>query len=436
MKTRLAALLLGLAFACGLPAEETAAPAMPPDGGQLTAAQLEQLVGPIALYPDALIALILPAATTPADIVLAARYLKDAGDPAAVASRSWDESVKSLVHYAEVVKWMDENLAWTKQLGEAFAQQPAEVMQAIQRLRAKARAAGTLQDSPQQQVLADGDMLMIVPTQPSVLYVPYYDPLVVYAPPPDYYGAMTYVSFSSPFAAGPWLAFDCDWRQRTIWTAERYRNSRDHHDWRHPIFPGQPGYVADPDRHPWRPPSNVTRPPLVNAPRRDDITRPAPINTAPRPTITRDDRPDRSNDPHGQPQRNDGRALDPARTGGVAIAPAPATTATPATTPPPARRVDSGRDHSDSGDRQNRPVSVQNPPSAPPATRVIPVQNAPIGPMVPAPASNSLPQIRMPVAAPAAPTATPPPAAPPLPATDDRKRSVPVDSDQKKPQAN
>src|SRR4051794_28232787 len=120
MKTRLLSLLT-FVFALGLRADvPPAAPFAPEaiDGSKLTTEQLDQLLGPIALYPDALIALILPATTAPADIVLAARYLKDNGDPAEVASRSWDESVKSLVHYAEVVKWMDDNLTWTKQLGE------------------------------------------------------------------------------------------------------------------------------------------------------------------------------------------------------------------------------------------------------------------------------------------------------------------------------
>src|SRR4051812_39182003 len=105
MKTRLLA-LLSLASAVVLRADVPSAPPVAPeavDSMKLTAAQLDQLLGPIALYPDALIALILPAATAPADVVLAARYLKDSGDPAEVSSRSWDESVKSLVHYAEVV---------------------------------------------------------------------------------------------------------------------------------------------------------------------------------------------------------------------------------------------------------------------------------------------------------------------------------------------
>src|SRR5262249_44325448 len=105
--------------------------------------ELEQLVGPIALYPDALIAIILPAATVPTDIVLAARSVREnPGDRSQIEHRGWDASVKSLTSYPDVLKWMDENLQWTQQLGEAFLVQPADVMEAIQRLRAKAREAG------------------------------------------------------------------------------------------------------------------------------------------------------------------------------------------------------------------------------------------------------------------------------------------------------
>lgn len=110
---------------------------------KLSDAQLETLLGPVALYPDALIALILPASASSSDIVLAARYLAANQDPQQLDAQAWDESVRSLARYPDVIKWLDENLAWTQQLGTAFLAQPAEVMQAVQRLRARARAAGT-----------------------------------------------------------------------------------------------------------------------------------------------------------------------------------------------------------------------------------------------------------------------------------------------------
>lgn len=453
MKIRLIA-LLGLVFPLALRADLPVAPAAPTvpeatDSTRLTAGQLEQLLGPIALYPDALIALILPAATAPTDVVLAARYLKDDGDPAEVASRSWDESVKSLVHYAEVVKWMDDNLSWTKQVGEAFRDQPAEVMQAIQRLRAKARAAGTLTDSPQQQVVMDRDVISIIPAQPNTIYVPYYDPMIVYAPPPEYYGygSTSFITFSAPFAVGAWLRFDCDWRQRTVWTVDHHWAARDHHDWRHPVFPGQAGYVNDPNRHPWHPSSYAPRYPVANTFRRDDIARPAPIN-APRPAFAQNQIAvsDRRNDFQNRPQRPDHRPRDPNFVGPIAAATLPTTTApalapAPAPTPTaPVRRGDFNRgDRYDSGNRANRPVAFQNPPinrstvpvAAPfvppsqpvsnypfgraPSAAIVPAFTGPVVPSMPVRAASQPQPIRMPAVAPApAPAAPPPPpAAPP-----------------------
>jgi len=126
-----------------LPAQEPE-PAPDPALPLFTAEELEQLLGPIALYPDALIALILPATTAPSDLVLAARYLQAQGNAEQIDYQPWDDSVKALARYPTVVAWMDQNLAWTKQVGEAFASQPADVMNAVQRLRTQARAAGTL----------------------------------------------------------------------------------------------------------------------------------------------------------------------------------------------------------------------------------------------------------------------------------------------------
>ena len=120
---------------------------------QLSAEELNGLLAPIALYPDALVALILPASTVPTDLVLAARYVASNGDPAQVSNQPWDDSVKSLVRYPDVLKWMDQNLEWTTTVGEAFIAQPADVMNSIQRLRADAVAAGNLTDTPSSKSL-------------------------------------------------------------------------------------------------------------------------------------------------------------------------------------------------------------------------------------------------------------------------------------------
>lgn len=249
-----------------------------------TAAKLEQLLAPIALYPDALIAIILPASTAPTDIVLAARHLRDfPADRSQIEHRAWDESVKSLANYPDVVKWLDENLTWTKQVGEAFTSQPADVMQTIQRLRTKAQAAGTLVTTPQQEVIAEQSVIRIVPAQPNVIYVPYYQPEVVFIDRPVYY-PQPFLTFGAGVAVGSWLAFDCDWRGNSIWVGDRHRRWSGH-DWRRPVVPFasttiivQNGYARPPAVRQWRPPPQPMRGSAVvtwHSPR--EIVRPAPI---------------------------------------------------------------------------------------------------------------------------------------------------------------
>ena len=177
--------------------------------------QLDQLLGPIALYPDPLVALILPASTVPSDITLAARYLAANGAPGGIDAQPWDPSVKALAHYPEVVQWMNSNLDWTQALGAAFAQQPADVMKSIQQLRVQARAAGTLVDTPQQQVVLEGDDIRIVPAQANIIYVPEYDPAIVYETPVGYAGP--FITFGLGFPVGVWLGYQCDWDDFGIW---------------------------------------------------------------------------------------------------------------------------------------------------------------------------------------------------------------------------
>ena len=198
------------------PPPEPPAPPSQSAPPQLSPEELDTLLAPIALYPDALIALILPASTLPSDVVVAARYIASNGDPAQVANQPWDDSVKSLVRYPDVLSWMDQNLEWTTALGEAFVDQPADVMNSIQRLRAEAIAAGNLTDSPQQQVVQEETVIRIVPAQPDVIYVPQYDPDVVYVQPysQDFGPVLT---FGAGFAVGSWLNYDCDWDRRSIY---------------------------------------------------------------------------------------------------------------------------------------------------------------------------------------------------------------------------
>jgi hypothetical protein len=250
--------------------------------------QLDQLLGPIALYPDALVALILPAATVPSDVVLASRFLAANGKPENMANQPWDESVKSLAHYPEVVKWMDDNLEWTKELGEAFLAQPADVMNSVQRLRARARAAGSLIDTPQQQVVMEGETICIVPAQPNVIYVPSYDPEIVYVRNSAYYPEPL-LSFGLGFAVGSWLAYDCDWGQRVIWVGRR------NNGWRPPVLLTRPRYTSDPDWRHWQPSPRVhVRHPDSYRPR-PDVVRPRPYaEVSPRPSWPRQGAIDRS----------------------------------------------------------------------------------------------------------------------------------------------
>lgn len=148
--------------------------------------ELRQIVAPIALYPDPLLAQIFMASTYPVDVVLASRWLKgneglkgDALD-SALKDKEWDVSVKSLVHFPEVLFLLNDNLEWTNKLGYAFLNQRKEVMDAAQYLRQRAKEEGNLNSTPEQNVLVDDQGIRIEPASPTVVYVPAYNPAVVY----------------------------------------------------------------------------------------------------------------------------------------------------------------------------------------------------------------------------------------------------------------
>ncbi|HEX7417303.1 MAG TPA: DUF3300 domain-containing protein [Steroidobacteraceae bacterium] len=148
--------------------------------------ELDQMLAPIALYPDALLSQILMASTYPLEVVEAARWSRArpglSGDDAvrAAEGENWDPSVKSLVAFPQVLERMDENLPWTQALGDAFLDQQAQVMDTVQALRRRAEAAGNLRSDDRLRVLDSGSGLMLELLNPQVVYVPYYDPLVVY----------------------------------------------------------------------------------------------------------------------------------------------------------------------------------------------------------------------------------------------------------------
>ncbi len=186
---------------------------------KLGPAELQDLLAPIALYPDALIAIILPASTVPADVVIGSRFLESNTDISLVDAQPWDDSVKSLTRYPDVLFWMNENLEWTASVGEAFVVQPAEVMDAIQKLRVQAQILGNLVDTPQQNVVVREEIILIVPADPEVIYVPQYDPEVVYVETyqPNY---TPFITFGVGFAVGTWLSYDFDWNRQCVYRGD------------------------------------------------------------------------------------------------------------------------------------------------------------------------------------------------------------------------
>jgi len=156
---------------------------------QQTPDQLQQLVAPIALYPDSLVAQILAATTFPAEIVEADRWVQDHSDlkgdalAQAVDQQAWDPSVKALTGFPTVLGNMDKNISWTSSLGDAYYNQQQDVMNAIQVMRQKAQDSGNLKTTPQQTVQTQGSTIVIQPADPQVVYVPAYNPWGVYGYP-------------------------------------------------------------------------------------------------------------------------------------------------------------------------------------------------------------------------------------------------------------
>jgi len=172
------------------PAQAAPAPEapQPPPQPIYSQAELDQMLAPIALYPDSLLVQVLMAATYPMEIVEADRWLQANrglhGDQlaAAVDNQPWDPSVKSLINFPSVLGMMDQKLEWTQRLGDAFLAQESQVMDTVQKLRAKARAQGTLETTAQQRVVVEGPDIVVEPVDPLLFYVPVYDPLIVFGP--------------------------------------------------------------------------------------------------------------------------------------------------------------------------------------------------------------------------------------------------------------
>jgi hypothetical protein len=175
--------------------------------------ELDELLAPIALYPDPLLAELLPASTYPEEIEDAAAWLKMGGDVSRVDEQDWAESVRAIAHYPDILQWMSEYMDWTANLGDAFLNQPEEVAKSIQRLRWQAWTVGNLVSNDEQIVIIDGDYIQIIPAQPQYLYVPQYDASVVYVQAPIY---SPFVTFGIRLAIGGWLIMDFDWGRHQV----------------------------------------------------------------------------------------------------------------------------------------------------------------------------------------------------------------------------
>jgi len=257
--------LIMAALLCLLPLGALAqTPAAAPSQALLKPAELDQLVAPIALYPDPLLSEVLIASTYPLEVVQADRWaksnssLKGEALTAALAKQGWDDSVKALAQVPNVLTMMADQLDWTQKLGDAVLAQQSELMDAIQRLRGRAQANGKLQSTKEltvtvksaapaqggggqaQEGQAPAQYIVIEPTSPTEMYVPYYDPAVVYGawpypdyspyyfpPPPGYYagGAIAAgIAFGSAVAIGHAIWGNCDWGRRNINVANRNVN--------------------------------------------------------------------------------------------------------------------------------------------------------------------------------------------------------------------
>ena len=208
---------------------QTAAAPPPADSGSPTdpapqsAAELQSLVAPIALYPDALVAQILTASTFPDQIAIANYWMQQnksltgSALMQAVNKQSWDASVKALTEFPSVLNNLANNLTWTSSLGEAYHNQQAEVMTAIQTLRAQAKAAGNLKSSSQITVVQQSpETIVIQPANPQVVYVPEYNPAVIYGTPyvtPGYsagdVAAAGIIGFGAGIAVGALMSGGC-----------------------------------------------------------------------------------------------------------------------------------------------------------------------------------------------------------------------------------
>jgi uncharacterized membrane protein YgcG len=204
---------------------------------------LEPLVAPIALYPDPLLGVLLPACTYPQQITQAAEWLANNPNPAdaMIDAQPWEPAVKALVRYPTVLTQLNSDAQWTQSLGSAFSSDPAGVSNAIQGMRARAAAVGSLVNTPQITMVRDGGVIAIQPAVVTALFVPVYNPVVVYTQPVP-------LTYEAGYVTGPWLVNAYDWTAGTIyvgdwhgpylyeggiWHRDYYWRAERYHYWHH-----------------------------------------------------------------------------------------------------------------------------------------------------------------------------------------------------------
>jgi hypothetical protein len=188
----------------------------------LSTQDLDKLVGPVALYPDPLLAQILAASAYPLEIVEAARWVSaNPANALGIENQDWDPSVKAVAHYPQVLEMMNDHLDWTRKLGEAFLNQRQDVMKAIQNLRYQAREEGNLRSNDKQKVVIENNYIEVVPAEPGVMYIPVYNPYYVYSGP-------VIISFGLGLPLGVWCDLGFGWGGYVVvyrhWGRWKYRD--------------------------------------------------------------------------------------------------------------------------------------------------------------------------------------------------------------------
>ncbi len=180
---------------------------------------LQRLLAPIALYPDAILAQTLVASTYPQDVIAASQWINAGNSTAGIDDQGWDLSVKGVARWPALLNYMATNIDWTNNVGAAFINQPGDVTGAVQALRGQALAAGTLVSNDKQTVINEDGKIEIIPANPQQVYLPTYNDQTVYAEP-DYTGGAVYnpgLIYGDAVEVGPWLCDDVDWFDGAIY---------------------------------------------------------------------------------------------------------------------------------------------------------------------------------------------------------------------------